>query len=75
MAQLFFLAEAQGACRAGAAARRWLDYDDANCSSGAEEGREDTSAARLLTPEELAPGMRVVKALTRQDLHTGQARP
>lgn len=58
-----------------AAARRWLDDNDANCSSGAEEGREDTSAARLLAAEELAPDMRVVKALTRQDLHTGQARP
>jgi hypothetical protein len=48
--------------------------DEDNCSSGGEQAGEDMTAARLLMAEELAPGMRIVKALTKQDLHTGQAR-
>ncbi|BDA41728.1 probable regulatory protein viviparous-1 at N-terminal half [Coccomyxa sp. Obi] len=55
--------------RPGAGPRRWLDE---NCSSGGEDGSDNVTAARLLAPEELVPGMRVVKALTKQDLHTGQ---
>lgn len=60
-----------GVCRPGAGPRRWLDE---NCSSGGEDGGDNVTAARLLAAEELVPGMRIVKALTKQDLHTGQAR-
>ena len=60
-----------GVCRPGAGPRRWLDE---NYSSGGEDGGDNVTAARLLAAEELTPGMRIVKALTKQDLHTGQAR-
>ncbi len=60
-----------GVCRPAAGPRRWLDE---NCSSGGEDGGDNVTAARLLSAEELVPGMRIVKALTKQDLHTGQAR-
>lgn len=61
--------------------RLWSDLDSDNVGSGGSGGEasgcegcpfQDIAGARLLEGSELAPRAHIVKALTKQDLHTGQ---
>jgi hypothetical protein len=60
--------------RAGPPAGRLWAEDSDNCSDASDGGRSfrEIAAARLLRADELAPDTRIAKALTKQDLHTGQ---